>query len=495
MKSDAAEIAAHFEKKPPENNDLATITFTRDHSWLDAMQMLQDFQESDDLMEKGKRIHWCIWPNAPIIEEVSALMIETLEYYASNDAINGGVHWERFVFQDMDQSNENHCQILSTVCRTELFQCLWIGGRNDQDMTRQTAIDLSHAISKNSSIQEICVFLKLTEDCFPVLGKGLENANNQKKLSLHLNLSDSVYGGDSPLPFEFQNGLAVNKSLQQLDLDGLPVQWLPLVFQALRNSSVEELSLKKCRWEEAESTSKNEGGSPVWDQVAAYLSSKECKLKILDLSYPSSNLNVSRLIACLDMNASLQTLRLRHACLVASDFFELLASAKLRVMDEVDLRSNSISLLDFSNLVFDEQIMNRLGLQNNPDPSTNRLSRLNLDGNRNNHIWPKEDAKKIQKVLLWLLNHNPSLIFLGDRFARSYLCCPLVQHTMDLNWVGKSQWRTVSVDSSTFQTALWPHMLARPTTTILSIEPKRQASVVFRLVVDGVGMLALQETG
>ncbi|CAJ1963031.1 unnamed protein product [Cylindrotheca closterium] len=537
MKPDAVEIAAHFENK--SDDDLTTITFTRDHSWLDAMQMLQDLQESNVLLGKCKRtIHWCIWPNAPMIEEVAALMIETLEYFASSNLIEGdGVRWERFVFQDMDQSNENHCRILFTVCRIELFECLWIGGRNDdQDMTGPMAMDLSHAISLNSSMVEICVFLKLTDECFPILGRSLEKAKNQKKLSLHLNLSDSVYsccsgdGGSSSsstLAFEeFHNGLALNKSLRQLDLDGLPAQWLPLVFQALRNSSVEELSLRKCQWEE-EVEVPQESSSPVWDHLARYLSSNDCKLKTLDLSYPFANLNVTRLAACMDRNTSLETLRLKHAGLVASECIELLATSANNELFELDLQSNSISLLDFSNLVmldgFTATLQNTTTTTTTSTAATrNRLSRLNLDGNRNNHIWPKEDAKKIQTLLLWLLKQNPFLIFLGDRFARSYLCGPLVQHDMDLNRVGQGQWwRAVIImsssssssssdnndndndgndnnndkndDSSLLHLALWPYMLARVSSSMRSIEPKRQASVIFRLVVDGVGngMLAL----
>lgn len=186
---------------------------------------------------------------------------------------------------------------------------------------------------------------------------------------------------------------------------------------------------------------------------------------------------------------------------------EVVASAnKLPSLDELDLRSNSISLLEFFNLVLNHDQTTRKRLasssllkkeKNDPGCSTTRrrLSRLNLDGNHSNHIWPKGDAKKIKKVLLWLLNHDaPSILFLGHRFARAYLCCSVVQHAMDLNWVGKSRWRggaISSFDSSSFvPLALWPHMLARPSMILLSIEPKRQASVAFRLVLDGVGMFA-----
>ena len=65
----------------------------------------------------------------------------------------------------------------------------------------------------------------------------------------------------------------------------------------------------------------------------------------------------------------------------------------------------------------------------------------------------------------------------------------------ELGGENKPYWRAIMIsdndddidDSASFHMALWPYMLARPTCIMRPIDPKRQASVLFQLVVDGVG--------
>lgn len=430
-----------------EENGAPTFGIGRNDPWPSVLEKLEQLRETD--LTDQRDIQFCIWPEAPV-SEVAEYVVETIECCSRK-----GYSWGRLVFQDFDIYDSAHHEVLNAACRNELFKYLWIapvaarGFRDSAErLNEETAHALRDAMIMNSSMEEICLFMQLTQEAFAVLGDGLKKARGLKTLSLHLGWNRQHDDRFLP-PSRFIQGLQQNTSLQTLEIDGFPEEWPENLLQALQNhTTLTTLSLKKCAWGEAS-----------FHALGSLLSSQRCALTTLDISYPdirTTKLDMDLLSAAMASSSTIQILKLRYCALDQSAFSKLWSSLSCwPKLIEFDITGNQVSSLKLRK------------------SQRTRLQRIDISHN------PvlMEEAHGKSTGLVDFLKIHPELKCLGQRFNKSKCYSADIQHYLDINACG----RILFCDGFQAHYALWPTVLERAN-RCLHETPQRQANVIFHLI-------------
>lgn len=411
--------------------------------WPSVLEKLQLIRETD---LQHHEIQFCIWPGAPVSEIVDFL-VETFECCSERE-----YSWGRLVFQDFDIHDESHHAVLSAACRNELFKYLWIAPLSihgsAERMNGQTASILRDAMLINPSIQEICVFMQLTQQAFASLGEGLRDTTSLKKLSLHLGWNRR-HEGNFEIPLPFVEGLKRNISLQTIEIDGVPEDWPTNILHSLTDHpKLHTLSAKKWLWGEAS-----------FHALDSLLRSPKCVLRVLDISYPDL---ITRKIDCdclaesMKSSHSVQRIKLRYIGVDDFEFSKLWnALSGWPRLTEVDVTGNNIaSLSALQSLSF-----------------TARLERLDLTHN------PILNSDQQVNDVVKLLKSHYELKCLGEQFQNSKINSPNCQHMLDLNGCGRVLFR----DGFEVPISIWPIVLERAN-RLFRESPKRQANVNYHLL-------------
>jgi hypothetical protein len=293
--------------------------------------------------------------------------------------------------------------------------------------------------------------MKLSSETVSILGDGLKKTKSLKTLSLRLGGFGENEEGVFELPTTFSKGLEENVTLETLELDGVPEDWSAVILEALTDHpTLQILNLKKCTW-----------GDSTLKSLRSLLSSPECKLRLLDMSYPHlppAKMNMELLAASIEASHSLQKLKLRKAGLDRVDLSKILISLeKCPSLVDIDMMHNHISSLDF---------YHRFTFQ------PTRLRRLNLDGNP--ITWQVDVTTKDDKSLIRFLENNAELGYLGERFEKY---SSRIEHLLDMNRCGRVLFRNGNQNPL----SVWPGVLTRAN-CMFQDKPKRQANVVYGLV-------------
>jgi hypothetical protein len=431
-----------------EENGVLTFGIGRNDPWPSILEKLELLRETD--LADHPDIQFCIWPEAAV-SEVAEFLVETLECCSRK-----GYSWGRLVFQDFDIYDGTHHAVLNAACRNELFKYLWIaplatrGFRASAErINEETAHVLRDAMIMNSSMEEICLFMQLTQEAFAVLGDGLRQTRSLKTLSLHLGWSRQHEDTFLP-PFRFIQGLQENTSLQTLEIDGFPEEWPENILYALvDHPTLTTLSLKKCSWGEAS-----------FHALGSLISSPKCALTTLDISYPdillTRQIDTDLLSTAMKSSCSIQILKLRYCGLDHIAFSKLWSRLSCwRKLIDIDITGNQVSSLD------------------SVKSNITRLKRIDIS---HNPILTDE-AHGRKTGLAEFLTMHPELKSLGQQFKKSKCYSPDLQHLLDINTCG----RVLFCDGFQTHYSMWPTVLERAN-IIFQESPHRQANVLFHLI-------------